>query len=106
MHCLYCNILISGKISEWVKCDKCNVEFHNFCYDKSLHHIKWERTINQTNWALNIYPYQQYSILVGSPIEYQPYFGTECLTEIEMNCALKVSPENIISKMKTLIMFS
>ena len=89
MNCYYCN----GSLSHdgWDFCPDCDVKFHINDYNSELH-IKWERRINNHWWALNIYPESNITYLSGTK-------------EFKINQTIKVNKNNIINKIKTILIF-
>jgi hypothetical protein len=87
-----------------MECSTCQVAFFHDKIDGQ--HIKWERTINNFDWALNIYPETNHSSLMGfrsSPV----HDGDLVLTQIKIDCAIQnVTPDNVVDKIKHILLFS
>lgn len=107
MKCLSCNTELGKPLQSWMKCERCEVIYLQYDCDPQYHHIKWERTIGDMEWALNIYPNQNYSVLVGNERKSEEPWMDGDFTEIKIDYAITdVSPKNIINKIKTIITFS
>lgn len=90
------------KDGDWMECKTCNV---SYTYESSKgQHIKWETRLKDIDYALNLYPYLNRTILWSckylNNYEYK-------IDEILIPYLIKnVNPKNLSQKIKTILTFS
>lgn len=97
MNCYYCSDMCYY-LCGWHQCILCNVLFD--INNQNTLHIKWERDIGNVKWALNIYPSLYKTVLSGYFPDKPHHYD-----EIIINEILSVNKDNIIQKIKTVLLF-
>jgi hypothetical protein len=88
----------------WLHCKTCNVSY----YADRIQgiHIKWERTIGDFSWALNIYPDANRSALMGFRAS-TVHDSDLILKQFQIDHAIQnVNPDNVVDKIKHILIFS
>jgi len=103
--CLYCKQPLHV-VGYWEDCKICGVSFDD------EFHIKWERRIGKSQVVLNLYSYPNLNRTVLSAItddylsNIHPDIDSAGRTEIILDyCMKNVTPENVVEKMKLLLIF-
>lgn len=87
-----------------MECKTCDVTYFKDRIEGQ--HIKWERTIGDFSWALNIYPDTNHSSLMGFRCA-DVYDSNLVLTQISIDHAVQnVNPDNVVDKIKHILVFS
>lgn len=98
MNCQFC----SNKVTEFEDGYRCYICDFSISHEHGTH-IKWQRELGSWSWALNIYPNDNKSVLWGSMID--------CKSEVKIKTikipytVKSVTPDNVIQKIKTILIF-
>jgi hypothetical protein len=109
LKCYFCNnpyLHYSDNFGYWQDCKICGVSFDD------EFHIRWERRIGKSQVVLNLYSYHNLNKTVLSAItddylsNIHPDIDSAGRTEIILDyCMKNVTPENVVEKMKLLLIF-